>query len=207
MDCAFLPIIREFVIAGSAIFAAGVAYSGLNTWRTELKGKSEYQLAKEVIRAVYDVREAFKHVRNPAIYRYEYPEVSTDHTGTIKQGHEYEAYAHVYETRWKKMNEAFAELEERFLDALVEWGSEHQDTIKPLRVCRAQLQLAINDFLERKKYPEEPNWKNPEQRREEDSRLYYHGADTELGQFTSQIDEVIQLFDDWLRPYIDTNQK
>ena len=67
----YISAIKDVLIGLSALFAAIFAYMGLTTWRKELKGKSEYQIAKDVLKSVYRVRDAFKQVRHPAIYQYE----------------------------------------------------------------------------------------------------------------------------------------
>ncbi|WP_345986983.1 hypothetical protein WCX18_07360 [Sulfurimonas sp. HSL1-2] len=197
-----ISIVKDIVVALSAAGAALIAYKGLSTWQRELKGKSEYQLAKDVLRSAYKVREAFKHVRNPAIYVYEYPEDMLDQIGQLKKEHRYAGTAHVYEVRWKKLDEAFAELEEKNLEALVEWGSEHQDTIVPLRKCRAELLIALQDLLARYKNPHQENWKNREEKANERSTLYHLGEESELDKFTPQINSAIELFEKWLRPHV-----
>ena len=58
-------MVKDIVITLAAASAALCVYLGLNAWRNELKGKAEYELAKNVLKSVYRVREAFKHVRNP----------------------------------------------------------------------------------------------------------------------------------------------
>ena len=202
MSCEWLPIVRDIVVAVSAGGAAFIAYKGLDTWQKELKGKSEYQLAKDVLRSVYKVREAFKHVRHPAIFGYEYPKDMTDHTGHLKHECRYDGTTHVYEKRWEKMDEAFSELEEKNLEALVEWGSEHQDTIVPLRKCRGELLMAIQDMLGRYKNPHEKNWKNREEQSEERSVLYHAGEDSKYDKFTPEINSAVDLFEKWLRPHV-----
>jgi hypothetical protein len=82
---------KDVVIGLSAASAAVFAYLGLSAWRRELKGKSEYELAKEVLKSVYKVREAFKHVRRPGIYQYEYPEEMRDHHGHLKKENDHAA--------------------------------------------------------------------------------------------------------------------
>jgi len=41
-----------------------VAALGLQAWRTQLKDKTEYELARRVLRAVYQVRDSRQAVRN-----------------------------------------------------------------------------------------------------------------------------------------------
>jgi len=193
---------KDILVGLSAVVAAFFAYRGLSAWRKELKGKSEYQLAKDVLKSVYKVREAFKHVRHIAIYQYEYPEDMLDHHGHLKKENDYKGTAHVYENRWKKMDEAFGELEEHHLDAQVEWGPKFQDKIVKLRSCRSELLVTIQQMLERKKNPREEALSKVKEAAEERSVLYHIGSDSKHDKFTPQIEESIDEFEKWLRPHI-----
>ena len=139
----YLVAFKEIAVGCSALAAAYFAYKGLSTWQRELKGKSEYLVAKDVLRAVYEVNEAFKHVRNPAIYQYEYPKDMIDARGDLLSQHRHAGTDHVYQNRWRILSEAFRKLEEQHIKALVELGLENQEVIVPLRKCRVRLQLAI----------------------------------------------------------------
>lgn len=196
-----IAAIKDIVVSLAAVAAAVLAYLGLSTWRKELKGKSEYELAKRVLKSVYKVREAFKQVRNPAIWQYEYPEEMRNHHGHLKPEHNCAGTAHVYEKRWEKMHEAFKELEEMHLEAQVEWGPEHQDVIVKLRQCRSELLTAIQQMLERKKDPHaEP--RKAEEIAEERSVLEHLGKNSKHDKFTPQIDEAVGEFEMWLRPHV-----
>jgi len=147
----WIPILRDIIVAGSAVFAAYTAFKGLNVWKQELKGRSEYQIAKDTLRAVYKVRDAFIHVRHPATFSHDYPEGMTDKWGRLKGACSYKGLKYVYETRWKFMEEAFFELEDRNSEALVEWGFGKREYIVALRQCRSKLLMAIEYHLARKK--------------------------------------------------------
>jgi hypothetical protein len=67
----FVSIRKDVVVALAAAWAGIIGFLGLQAWRRELKGKAEFAKAKEVLKAVYRVREAFKQVRHPAIFQYE----------------------------------------------------------------------------------------------------------------------------------------
>ena len=193
---------KDILLGLSAVSAAVFAYLGLIAWRKELKGKSEYQLAKDVLKSVYRVREAFKHVRNPVIYQYEYPEEMRDHHGHLQREQDYEGTAHVYEKRWEVMAKAFGDLEEHHLDAQVEWGAEFQNKIVKLRSCRVELMIAIQQVLERKKNPREAALSSAEEKAEERSVLYHLGSGLKHDKFTPEIEEAVNEFEAWLRPYI-----
>jgi len=198
----WITAVRDVLVGLSAVSAAVFAYLGLSAWRKELKGKAEYELAKDVLKSVYRVREAFKVVRHPAIFQYEYPADMTDHHGHLKRENNYEGTAHVYEKRWEKMDEAFRALEEHHLSAQVEWGSEFQDVIKKLRSCRVDLLIAVQQLIERKKNPHEVSQTTAEEKAEERSVLYHLGSDSKDDKFTLQIDEAIADFESWLRSHI-----
>lgn len=195
-------IAKDIFVGLSAFLATIFAYLGLTTWRKELKGKSEYQLAKEVLKSVYKVREAFKQVRNPAIFQNDYPEEMLDINGSLKTEFEYSGTAHVYEKRWEIMNQAFRELEEYHLEAQVEWGAEFQNVILPLRSCKGDLLVTIQQMLDRKKNPEHFVPTNAIEKAEERSVLYYHGYSVKKDKFSLEIDEAINQFEKWLRPKI-----
>ncbi|MFC1511729.1 hypothetical protein ACFL5H_00860 [Candidatus Latescibacterota bacterium] len=199
---AITTIVQNVILALSGVTTAILAYIGLSTWRKELKGKSEYAKAKEVLKAVYKVRRAFMYVRNPAIYQYEYPDEMCDHSGHLKEEHNYEGTLYVYENRLKPLTEAFQELEEQNLDAQVEWGPEFQNVIIPLRKCMAKIQITIQRMLEEKKNPHYVTKMSPEERAEESSVLYYGGEDSEHDKFTPKINAAIELFEKELRPHI-----
>jgi hypothetical protein len=195
-------IAKDVLLGIAAAATALFAYLGLSAWRKELKGKAEYELAKDVMKSVYRVREAFKHVRNPAIFQYEYPSDMVDQSGHVMREHDYDATAHVYESRWKQLDEAFAKLEDYHLAAQVEWGSKYQNVIMGLRSCRAELLVTTQRFLQRKKNAYDMPLTAMEQKAEERSVLYHLGADSELDKFTPEINAAIGEFEKWLRPHI-----
>ena len=60
-----ITIIKDIFTCLAAITASVVAVLGLQAWKKQLKGKTEYELAQRLLRGVYRVRNAFADVRNP----------------------------------------------------------------------------------------------------------------------------------------------
>lgn len=58
--------------------ASYVAWVGLSTWRKQLTGTSEYELAREVLKAVYLLRDKIDNLRNPAINPSEMATINLD---------------------------------------------------------------------------------------------------------------------------------
>src|SRR3990170_7831809 len=63
----YAGIARDVTSFLSAIALTIIAYAGLRTWRSQLKGKTEYELARRVLHRVYGIREAVREVRKPYI--------------------------------------------------------------------------------------------------------------------------------------------
>lgn len=190
-----------------ALIAAALAYAGLQTWRLQLKGTSEYTLAKEVLKAAYRVREGFKHVRNPAIFGYEYPESTREENGYLKDACRAEATAHVYQERFKVLNESFQLLEDHTLDAQVEWGIKFSTLIMPLRKLRAELLVSLQDYVHGMKPGASMRRTSLDDRREERSVMYYLGENqSEFDKFTPEINRAIEAYEYELRPIIGGNR-
>ena len=196
----YTSIGQNVVLAVCGIATVTIAALGLKTWRRQLKGTSEYTKSKEVLKAVYNVRRAFRHVRCAAIYSYEYPEEMRDAVG-LKDEHEHAGTAHVYQQRWNILHEAWGRLEEQLLEAQVEWEEFNEDTITPLWKCKVELQIAIQDLLDAKKsYGRQAV--SPEDGAKRDSILYYGGKDSKHDKFTPEIEAAIAEFERKLRCHI-----
>jgi hypothetical protein len=167
-----------------------------------LRGTSEFTRARELLKAVYRVRNGFSVVRHPGVYAYEYPEGMRDTWGHLKEEHRYEGSLHVYGERWKVLAAAFEQLEEQNLEAEVEWGSHFRDVIVPLRRCRIDLGIAIREFLEQKKPGEDRPERDQKSRDDRFTKLYEVGTGSEQDSFTPQILAAIKKFEEVLEPKI-----
>ncbi|KSU83411.1 hypothetical protein GA0061096_2666 [Fictibacillus enclensis] len=191
------------IVALATLGTAYLAYRGVNIWRKQLIGKSRYEIAKSLLIAVYEVRDAFMDVRNPLVYQFEYPENKTitqgPLTGNLKDEHKYEGSVYVYQNRFKGLNEAFIKLERLNLEAQVEWGPDYQYVIRPLRQCKTVLNLSIRDYLESLK---DPFYLKEIEKKKRDLRemMYYSGENSKYDLLTPKINEAINLFEVWLRP-------
>jgi len=189
--------IPNWITAIAAICAVFIAWRGLATWRKELKGKSEYETAKQVLKAVYKVREAFIIVRSPWI-SYVKQDNPNDPSRYATQKLHYNNPNHI-DTVMKSFEEAWAALEEQNLIAQIEWGSkfQDQDMINPLRECK-------NDFLTNSTIYydcETDDSINPEYKNESKAIIYrnHHNSDD----FTLKIEEAIAKFVNFLRPLVE----
>lgn len=206
MAIEWLGNMKDIIVSISSLAVALFAYRGLNRWQEELKGKSEYQLAKNVLQSVYEVRDAFKSVRNTAIYSYEYPTELVLKSGHVAQEDKAEATMHVYYERFKRLDAAFAKLEDLFLQALVEWGSEKQDLIVDMRKQRSELLVAIQTLIDGYRKADSNSWMTKEERKRQTCVLYYTGENSKHSEFSDEINVAVNKFDKWLRPHINRSK-
>ncbi len=192
---------KEQIVSISALIGVFIAVSGLRTWRKELKGKSEYEKAKQILRAVYRVKDAFISVRSPVIYSYEYPKDMRDELGNLKDGSRYDGTIHVYNKRFEVLNKTFVELEDQTLDAQVEWGQQFHNDIVKFRICRGQLLSAIQEYTDSLR-PGYRRTAGTEPLFEPMSYLYYVGEDSQHDKLLPLINEAVKLYENRLRPHI-----
>jgi len=136
------------VVAISATTGAVVAVKGLRTWRQELRGKTEYELSRRLIRACYKVRDSFLHVRSRGIMASELPgDAVNDLAALADPEKRRENNQFVYENRWKVLMEAVLELEAEILEAEVMWGNKIEASMKEVRRAVIDLNFALEDFI------------------------------------------------------------
>lgn len=83
---------------GALIFA----YLGLSTWKRQLMGTSEYELAKKSILLTYEVQQLIQGVRNPMFYL---------HKEEVEAGRKIEEEQRIYDERMKALYLKWAELQ------------------------------------------------------------------------------------------------
>lgn len=140
-------IIKDVCIAIASVGALIIAILGLRTWWRELKGKTEYDLARRIITTSYKMRNAIQRVRSPFMPTSEYRSATTPEKlpGDLKK----EDIAKEYRARWDPVYHALVQLDEAAAEAEALWGPKINEAIKPLKECSKELLLNINHHLMR----------------------------------------------------------
>ena len=140
-----LEIINTFAILSGAV----MAFVGVNAWKKQLKGSTEYELAKRYLKAVYKIRDAIKYVRNPFISIDEMA-VALKENGIEKPDYSNNQQTNraVYSIRWKKVMEARTNLDVELLEAEVLWGKVAVDVVDDLNARINKLYVSLKMFLE-----------------------------------------------------------
>jgi hypothetical protein len=139
--------IREWSVILATIIGTSVAILGLRTWRKQLRGRTEYELARRYLRSVYRVRDRLQAVRSIFMSAEEIgaalKEEGIDLTGVEKdEAHKRGQYA-AYGRRWKAVTDATSTLELENLEAEVLWEDTTKDGYKKLNACINSLYIPL----------------------------------------------------------------
>lgn len=148
LEC-WLPVIKDVVLIGAAIIAGYVGLMGLGAWRRQLKGNTEYVLAKDLLRSVYELREAISSARNPFMQYSQEPDMPEEKLKKLSEKEkQWHAMAQAYQKRWEPIPKAKSALDTTLLEAEVVWGKKIGEITAPLNNLIGELLWAIQDHLE-----------------------------------------------------------
>lgn len=175
--------IADCCIALFTLLTVGIAFVGLRTWRNQLHGTNEYQLAKKILLDVYRLREALNFVR--------YPFMSSSEADPVQKDIPWEVSA--YERRWAAVGEVYAELNVSLLEARVVWEGMLGDAESELDERKFELKMAVESFIKAKQdktYRATNDYKKT---------LYSTGSKDE---YMVALNTAIAKFEDKLKPFV-----
>ena len=125
-----------FSVIGTVVsaVAVGVAFyfgqAGLHTWRKQLRGSADHDLARRLLIELYKLRDAIQRARSPGIFSFE----STPYEGEVassdpKQA-SYDASARAYRRRLAVMDDARIPLLATMLESEAVWGNELKELME-----------------------------------------------------------------------------
>jgi len=145
----WLTIIKDIVIIATGVVASIVAIIGLNTWRKQIRGTSEYELAKKILKQIYQFRQAIEFVRFP-LFSTEETELSEENYSATRNKREerFGKLSNAYQSRYAKVNEARVAIEATLLEVEVLWGKHLLPKIRKLYELDGELYGTIMEHLE-----------------------------------------------------------
>lgn len=145
MAVEYITAIKDTCLSIAAITTVIVAISGLKSWRKELRGKADFEVARGLIRATYKLRDEITYSRSPFTSANEFPEGYDPLNKTAEK--EAEAWAFVFTNRWKPISDAVQEFEAQILEAEALWGKNIKDIAFELRRCSRTLRVAMEAMV------------------------------------------------------------
>ncbi|MDP3559858.1 MAG: hypothetical protein Q8R79_05895 [Legionellaceae bacterium] len=176
---------------------AYVALQGLHTWKRQLKGSQNYNLAKSMLINLYKYRESIDQFRRPAILGNEYPKFSPEESMNMSlQEKSYQEKTHTYQQRWSNLTQVRPILLESLIESEVLWDEDLRTHFKQLFKLESQLYFAAVNYLEAiKPYSEQGNIEKS------DKDLIWDTL-SENDPFRVKINEVIYEIEKQIKPYL-----
>lgn len=199
----YLSFLRDLVTIASLGVAAVVAINGLQTWRRQLKGTADYELAKRLLKATYRLRDALQSVRTPFMSSGEVAQAMKEAQLDIKpsdEGYHAASNTAVYQMRWKPVVEAYQALELEAIETEALWGPEARTATTTIRKSIASLNIALGTVLE--------EWQSrgvgllDEETRLANRRIVFSMSQPEQDPFTKDLNSAVDTIEDLARPYL-----
>jgi len=185
-----LNVYSGAITALSTIIIAGLAVYGVREWKRQLKGKTDYEIARRYLKAALQLRDAIRFVRNPFISVAEMQLALKEHGFDSKEyENQNKTNRAVYSIRWKKVQEAKTNLEAELLEAEVSWGDDATKAQKSLDDLAKKLFSALMLFLN----------ENAKLNDENDKLIYDFGDKDE---FSPKINNAIKEIKEFLKPHL-----
>jgi hypothetical protein len=198
-----VQVLVDIAGAVAALGAVAAAWVGLSTWRQQLRGTAEYDLAKRILRAVLKMRNQISALRNVFIFPDEIEAAFAD-VGIQRDRDDpkYEARETelVYQRRWNFVLQARTDLDVELLEAEILWGTELDHARKLLTACITELWSAILRHVREK---QDRGFKESTEAWEKrEAVLYQLSGDPLEDPFAQRLNAAIVAFETALRPHI-----
>ncbi|QBZ84062.1 hypothetical protein GHNINEIG_02137 [Hydrogenovibrio crunogenus] len=143
-------IIKDIALSAAACTTAYVAYNGVEKWQKELKGKANFEVARDLAKTLYSLRDEISYCRSPFVAAQEFPEsyVIEQSKRKLTPEEKGQAWAYVYTKRWEPVSSAIQAFDAATLEAEAIWGQEIKEKANKLRQCTRSLEVDIEAFIE-----------------------------------------------------------
>ncbi|PKG38490.1 hypothetical protein [Psychromonas sp. Urea-02u-13] len=147
-DSEIITAIKDVFLAFAAITTASVALLGLKSWKRELKGKAEFEVARSLLKETYRVRDQLSYARNPMTLAHEFPDGYNPLPGKYDAKASAEAHGYAFTNRWKPVVEAVQTYEVVLLEAEAIWGDKIKTKCTELRRCCLQMNRSMKKIVD-----------------------------------------------------------
>lgn len=149
MQCIeIVQIIKEIIISLAAITTVSLAIYGLRSWFRELKGKVEFEVARDLLKSTYKLRDSIWNFRLSIIFASEFPKDYNQSFVKLDYEKEANAQAYVYNNRWKYLSSAVIDFDSKVLEAEALWGDFIANKTDELRSCVTTLHISLRFLID-----------------------------------------------------------
>lgn len=196
-----ITAIKDVLLGLAAATTAIVAVIGLKNWSRELKGKAEFEIARNMIRATYKLRNELQNCRSPFYSAHEFPEGYNGMSRTMSAEEEAKAWIHIYKNRWAPVWTALQEFDTYTLEAEALWGATVRTKTDELRQCVKELNIAI-DAVIRDKANGGEDFKGDREYGKQMRSVVAASRDDEKNELSQRISKAINGIEEQIRPHL-----
>lgn len=203
----WVPLVKDVILAIAAVIGSIVAIMGLSTWKRQLYGQSEYELAKRLLKSLYLFREVINNARHPFMQYSAVPDLPQNKLEQMtKEEKEWHAQAQAWEKRWAPVAKARADLDMNVLESEVFWGDEIKEKMAKISQLQVELLVAIQEHIERTN-PRDPDQSYQGDESKRVRAIMYGIGDRSKDAFLDRILSAIEEIESILKPYIRKGMK
>lgn len=196
-------ISKDILLSLAALMTAMAAVFGLRSWSIELRGRADFKVARNLMKATYKVRENLAASRSPMVIFSEFP---NDYPGfgNATAVLEASAYDHIFKNRWEPVSKSLVELDSYALEAEALWGTEVKDRIESLKSCAREVVIAM-EMIVRDKAEHGENFRaDREFAAAMQSKAFASRSDIE-NEMNTRIREAVSAIENNIRPHLRRN--
>ncbi|QXI02487.1 hypothetical protein HV782_011035 [Pseudomonas monsensis] len=136
------------IISGSAV---GVAYyfgqQGLHTWRRQLRGSADHDLARRLLIELYKLRDEIQRARSPAIFSFEGVPFEGEVVSDEPKQSSYAFNERAYRRRLAAMDHARNPLQATMLEAEAIWGPDLKGLMEKVFKLEREFVIYVRLYL------------------------------------------------------------
>jgi len=197
----YVTLVKDVVMGIAAIVAFVIAILGYGAWKDQLKGRTEYDVARSLLRSTLKVRDAIAHVRTHYMPSGEISHALKEAGVEIAQDDPHYSFylnAAVYQQRFNVLREANSQFHADLVEAEAIWGNEVREVVKPLGQATNELYWTIDTMLAERHAGEWPP-QDREERLQQVKVLHRIGKDNP---FSARVDDAVNGIEDYLKQYL-----
>ena len=184
-----MGLLKDAILFVPAYVGAGVAVWGLWTWKRQLQGSDQYQVAKRLLKATLEYRNAIQEARNP------FGLAETEAGGPEN---ERQRMALRWERKFEPIGRTRTSLEAELLEATVLWGGDIRGQFDPLFSLEGELFVMALEQVDAVGADGEPELNVAARRTARKAILYHRQGDD----FSARLDRAVEVVEAMLRPRI-----
>lgn len=138
--------IKDIISIVVPILGVWIAYSGLKTWKKQLKGTTEFELARRILKSTYGVREAIRFFR--AFYKFIKAYIPLEGEILSPEEQQYRQTKTDWLERVERITKELQTFEVNRLEAEVLWGQESSEVLSKLSIFCNRLFVYLKIHLD-----------------------------------------------------------